>query len=171
VDLTATYCQRNHDNLTPRHEGVFAAQINMTGSPPQPGDSDTHDNSTESKTTADRAPNRGSRAGAEGTPTPVVRESDREQSSGDESGTGEEEEEEEDGDGDNDEDEEGDDDDDDEEEEEEEDEEPKLKYARLTQHLGPVYRNGDATSAFFVGGDKMAWKRPSPSPHPVHQDC
>ena len=37
----------------------------------------------------------------------------------------------------------------------EEDEEPKLKYARLTQHLGPVYRNGDATSAFLVGGDKM----------------
>ncbi|KAL2177392.1 uncharacterized protein P884DRAFT_200623 [Thermothelomyces heterothallicus CBS 202.75] len=41
------------------------------------------------------------------------------------------------------------------EEEEEEDEEPKLKYARLTQHLGPVYRNGDATSAFLVAGDKM----------------
>ncbi|KAK3997834.1 putative vacuolar protein sorting-associated protein [Cladorrhinum sp. PSN332] len=38
--------------------------------------------------------------------------------------------------------------------EEEEDEEPKLKYARLTQHLGPVYRNGDATSAFIVAGDK-----------------
>ncbi|KAK3312911.1 hypothetical protein B0H66DRAFT_504945 [Apodospora peruviana] len=45
--------------------------------------------------------------------------------------------------------------DDDEEEEEEEDEEPKLKYARLTSHLGPVYRNGDATSAFLVAGDKM----------------
>jgi hypothetical protein len=39
--------------------------------------------------------------------------------------------------------------------EEEEDEEPKLKYARLTGHLGPVYRNGDATSAFVVAGDKM----------------
>ncbi|EMR69433.1 putative vacuolar assembly protein [Eutypa lata UCREL1] len=43
-----------------------------------------------------------------------------------------------------------DDDDDDEEEdddedEEEDDDEPKLKYARLTQHLNPVYRNGDAT--------------------------
>lgn len=37
----------------------------------------------------------------------------------------------------------------------EDDEEPKLKYARLTQHLGPVYRNGDATSAFLVAGDKM----------------
>jgi hypothetical protein len=48
-----------------------------------------------------------------------------------------------------DEDEDGDDD------QEEEEEEPRLKYARLTQHLGPVYRNGDATSAFLVAGDKM----------------
>lgn len=37
----------------------------------------------------------------------------------------------------------------------EEDDEPKLKYARLTGHLGPVYRNGDATSAFLVAGNKM----------------
>jgi hypothetical protein len=42
-----------------------------------------------------------------------------------------------------------------EDEEEEEDDEPKLKYARLTSHLGPVYRNGDATSVFLVAGDKM----------------
>lgn len=42
-----------------------------------------------------------------------------------------------------------------EEEEEEEDEEPRLKYASLTKHLKPVYRNADATSAFLVGGDKM----------------
>lgn len=40
-------------------------------------------------------------------------------------------------------------------EDEEEDDEPKLKYARLTSKLGPVYRNGDATSAFLVAGDKM----------------
>ncbi|KAK3951336.1 hypothetical protein QBC32DRAFT_314968 [Pseudoneurospora amorphoporcata] len=46
-------------------------------------------------------------------------------------------------------------DDDDDDEEEEEDEEPRLKYARLTQHLGPLYRNGDATSAFLTAGDKM----------------
>ena len=39
--------------------------------------------------------------------------------------------------------------------EEEEDEEPRLKYASLTTHLKPVYRNGDATSAFLVAGDKM----------------
>lgn len=39
--------------------------------------------------------------------------------------------------------------------EEEEDEEPRLKYASLTRHLKPVYRNGDATSAFLVAGDKM----------------
>lgn len=44
---------------------------------------------------------------------------------------------------------------DEEEEEEEEDEEPRLKYARLTQHLAAVYRNGDSTSAFLVAGDKM----------------
>jgi hypothetical protein len=42
-----------------------------------------------------------------------------------------------------------------EEEEDEEDDEPKLKYARMTGHLAPVYRNGDATSAFLVAGDKM----------------
>ena len=39
--------------------------------------------------------------------------------------------------------------------EEEEDEEPRLRYASLTKHLKPVYRNGDATSAFLVAGDKM----------------
>lgn len=39
--------------------------------------------------------------------------------------------------------------------EEEEDEEPRLKYASLTKHLKPVYRNGDATSTFLVAGDKM----------------
>ncbi|CAG8950839.1 hypothetical protein HYFRA_00003056 [Hymenoscyphus fraxineus] len=38
---------------------------------------------------------------------------------------------------------------------EEDEEEPKLKYARLTSSLAPVYRNGDATSAFLVAGDKM----------------
>lgn len=65
------------------------------------------------------------------------------------------------GEGDGDEDEEdGDNEEEDEEEEEEEDEEPRLKYARLTQHLGPVYRNGDATSAFLVAGDKMVCPTP-----------
>lgn len=64
------------------------------------------------------------------------------------------------GDDEEDEDEEEDDDDDDDDEEEDdedddEDEEPRLKYARLTQHLGPIYRNGDATSSFLVAGDKM----------------
>ena len=37
----------------------------------------------------------------------------------------------------------------------EEDEEPKLKYTRLTSSLGNVYRNGDATSAALVAGDKL----------------
>ncbi|KAM0262454.1 hypothetical protein ACHAQJ_001708 [Trichoderma viride] len=62
---------------------------------------------------------------------------------------GEEEEEEED------EDEEEEDDDEVDDEDEEEDEEPLLKSMRLTQHLGAVYRNGDATSACLVAGDKM----------------
>ncbi|KAF2664219.1 hypothetical protein BT63DRAFT_379220 [Microthyrium microscopicum] len=35
------------------------------------------------------------------------------------------------------------------------DEEPRLKYHRLTGKLSSVYRNGDATSSFLVGGDKM----------------
>ena len=39
--------------------------------------------------------------------------------------------------------------------EEDEEEEPRLKYAPLTKHLKAVYRNGDATSAFIVAGDKM----------------
>ena len=39
--------------------------------------------------------------------------------------------------------------------EEEEDEEPRLKYASMTGHLKSIYRNGDATSAFLVAGDKM----------------
>ncbi|KAI9677852.1 MAG: Vacuolar protein sorting-associated protein 41 [Trizodia sp. TS-e1964] len=47
------------------------------------------------------------------------------------------------------------DEDEDEEPEDEEDEEPRLKYARLTGSIGGLYRNGDATSSFFVEGDKM----------------
>lgn len=65
------------------------------------------------------------------------------------------EEEEEDDEDEDDDDDEDDDEDEDEDDEEDEDEEPKLKYARLTQHLNGVYRNGDATSAFLVAGDKM----------------
>ncbi|KJZ77621.1 hypothetical protein HIM_02798 [Hirsutella minnesotensis 3608] len=46
-------------------------------------------------------------------------------------------------------------DDEEDDDDDDEDEEPRLKYARLTQHLSSVYRNGDATSAFLVAGDKM----------------
>ncbi|GKT50639.1 uncharacterized protein ColSpa_10820 [Colletotrichum spaethianum] len=63
-----------------------------------------------------------------------------------------------------DEDDDEDEDDDDDDEDDEEDEEPRLKYARLTQHLGPIYRNGDATSSFLVAGDKMV---PPPSAYIV----
>ena len=41
------------------------------------------------------------------------------------------------------------------EEEEEDEEEPRLKYANITKQLGPLHRGGDASSAFFVAGDKM----------------
>jgi len=47
-------------------------------------------------------------------------------------------------------------DEDEDEDDEDEDDEPKLKYARLTGHLGAVYKNGDATSTFLVAGDKMS---------------
>lgn len=56
-------------------------------------------------------------------------------------------------DGEEDDDEEDDEEDDDDEDDEEE--EPYLKYTPLTQHLRGVYRNGDASSAFLVAGDKM----------------
>lgn len=46
-------------------------------------------------------------------------------------------------------------DEDDDDDDEAEEDEPKLKYARMTSNLGAVYRNGDATSAFLVAGDKM----------------
>ena len=45
--------------------------------------------------------------------------------------------------------------DDTEDEEEEEEEQPRLKYAPLTRNLTSLYRNGDASSAFLVAGDKM----------------
>lgn len=44
---------------------------------------------------------------------------------------------------------------DDSDDDDEEEGEPRLKYTRLTDTLGPVYRNGDATSAFTVAGDKL----------------
>jgi vacuolar protein sorting-associated protein 41 len=39
--------------------------------------------------------------------------------------------------------------------EEDEEEEPRLKYTPVTKRLSSLYRNGDAVSAFLVGGDKM----------------
>jgi len=53
------------------------------------------------------------------------------------------------------------DEDEEEEDDEDEDEEPKLKYASMTKSQGPIYRNGDATSAFLVAGDKMVRCNPS----------
>lgn len=47
------------------------------------------------------------------------------------------------------------DEDEDDNEDEDEEDEPRLKYTSLTRNLRLVYRNGDATSAFLVAGDKM----------------
>jgi hypothetical protein len=67
---------------------------------------------------------------------------------------------------------EDDDDDDDDDEADEADEEPKLKYTRLTSSLAPVYRNGDATSAFLVAGDKMVGRTlPAPGLRPSQSTC
>lgn len=60
-----------------------------------------------------------------------------------------------------------DDDSEDEDDDEDDDDEPKLKYARLTSHLGAVYRNGDATSTFLVAGDKMVRPRISMALRPL----
>lgn len=43
----------------------------------------------------------------------------------------------------------------DEEDEDDEEDEPRLNYTSLTKYLRTLYRNGDATSAFLVAGDKM----------------
>lgn len=51
-----------------------------------------------------------------------------------------------------------------EEEDEDEDEEPRLEYTSVTKKLTSVYRNGDATSAFLVAGDKMVRSRTKPRP-------
>lgn len=47
------------------------------------------------------------------------------------------------------------DDDEGENDDEDEEDEPRLKYTSLTKNLRLLYRNGDATSAFLVAGDKM----------------
>ncbi|KAK0649704.1 hypothetical protein B0T16DRAFT_350611 [Cercophora newfieldiana] len=122
----------------------------MTEAAREAGDSETHDDAVAAPPPADASTDRdesttasedvhdeqataGDGADTDGESGAIVEH-------GDEDG-------EENGDGDNDEEEE--------EEDDDEDEEPKLKYARLTPHLGSVYRNGDATSSFLVAGDKM----------------
>jgi hypothetical protein len=62
--------------------------------------------------------------------------------------------------------------DDDDDDDDEADEEPKLKYTRLTSSLAPVYRNGDATSAFLVAGDKMVGRMlPAPGLDSSQSTC
>ncbi|KAK7753387.1 Vacuolar protein sorting-associated protein 41 [Diatrype stigma] len=152
----------------------------MTTAQPKLGDDSNHENENEDarvNVTSTAAPEHGHPPGEPPEEAPEIPDPSREVGGMDGSkthghgnekgnngleGEGADEEEEEQGDdGDDDDDDDDDDDGDDEEdeeeeeEEEEEDDEPKLKYARLTQHLNPVYRNGDATSAFLVVGDKM----------------
>lgn len=132
----------------------------MTEESPSRGDSSSRDHSSDAATsTADRGAAQdkgkgvahGSQEGRDGDGGPAASEGA--------GGSDQDESEEEEG-----EEQDSDDDDDD-----EEDEEPKLKYARLTQHLGPVYRNGDATSAFLVAGDKMV-PHLLPRPHRRNAD-
>jgi hypothetical protein len=136
----------------------------MTESSPQPGDNETHDATTGPKPSTESAPDQADSAtgasapnhaqvpSAAGSVTGDISKHTLEQSSEDDSSSSDE-----DGSHDDEEEQESSDDDD------EDEEEPKLKYARLTPHLGPVYRNGDATSASLVAGDKMVRKTPSPS--------
>jgi len=108
---------------------------------PAPGADASTDREAESTTTASEAESHHQATagdGAESVGDSAVT-GDREDDDGDDNGDGDDEEEEEDED----------------EDEDDDDDEPKLKYARLTPHLGAVYRNGDATSSFLVAGDKM----------------
>lgn len=50
----------------------------------------------------------------------------------------------------------------DQEDEEDEEDEPRLKYSQLTGSLSSVYRGGDATSTFMVGGDKLVCHSSAP---------
>lgn len=53
----------------------------------------------------------------------------------------------------------------DKEEEDDEEDEPRLNYTSLTKYLRPLYRNGDATSAFVVAGNKMVGQAFFPPQH------
>lgn len=129
----------------------------MTESPPQPGDTETPNDTTKTKG-AESALEPGNSLMDEASPARASSGSPRNSSSQQQkSGQINDESEGDDHEGSDDGDEAEGNESDEEEEDEEEDEEPKLKYARLTQHLNPVYRNGDATSSFLVAGDKMVW--------------
>jgi len=108
---------------------------------PAPGADASTDREAESTTTASEAESHHQATAGDGAESVGDSEvtGDREDDDGDDNGDGDDEEEEEDED----------------EDEDDDDDEPKLKYARLTPHLGAVYRNGDATSSFLVAGDKM----------------
>lgn len=146
------------------HEVAAAAPSNMTEASPDAGDTESRQKpEAESTPGAEAAPlshgdaDATSSSGAEGRPIAPAGESSRDGGNADTKATADangdsdsasDDDDDDDGGGDNDGATEQDDSDD-------EDEEPKLKYARLTQHLGAVYRNGDATSSFLVAGDKM----------------
>jgi archaellum component FlaD/FlaE len=114
------------------------------------------DNASASGQTASLSKSRSNLAPAEETVSGATKDSQH----GDDDDEEEEDEAEDDDDDDDDDGDEEDEDDDD----EDEDEEPRLKYARLTQNLNGLYRNGDATSACLVGGDKMVRHSSCPRP-------
>lgn len=118
------------------HEIALAEPSTMTESSPSLGD---HDNRQNAETESESGPElvKVEPRPEEDSPSPVAQQ---ELESSDDSGEGDEIAEA--------------DDSDDDDETDDEDDEPKLKYARLTQHLNAVYR-ADMTSAFIVAGDKM----------------
>lgn len=122
-----------HENKTREHdEDVATTSVGHHGptfsNPPPTGNDQSHDNDD----------------GAEET-TEATTDDDDDDNDDDNDDDDEEEEEEDD----------EEEDEEDEEDDDGDDDEPRLKYARLTQHLGGVYRNADATSSFLVAGDKM----------------
>ncbi|KAL1835701.1 hypothetical protein VTK73DRAFT_5453 [Phialemonium thermophilum] len=164
--------RRDGDGLS--REGTPTQPQASAPSPQQPESSETRDDHHPSRRTTedgprsreeDKAGERGS-----GTTEDAPRSSEEDKAGERESRMGREEDEEDGGDEENEDDgdEENEEDDDEENEEDDddddEDEEPRLKYARLTPYLGAVYRNGDATSAFLVAGDKMVSGREAPGP-------
>lgn len=128
-----------------RHEGALTDQ--RKGADETTSDDGSADDSSSEATESESPAKKNDRGKGKAVETADDDNEDDDTEEGEDDGEEEEEEEDDDG--------EDDDDEDDDEGSDDEDEEPRLKYARLTTNLGGLYRNGDATSAFLVAGDKM----------------